>query len=155
MLLRTLWWKLIGLYLCLLESIWQPPLGSCSGWQTGAWLQGLVKPMGLWHFFWLGLSWVRGWTESGTCLVGFYYELFPSAFRCISGFTSSVSFVAHSKRPFLSEVTVSVPSKILFMNIWIWLCIHPKCLINCLGSIEIHFVVLTVSEYGKTWCINV
>lgn len=117
MLLWTVWWKLIGLYLCLLESTWQPPLGSCSMWQTGAWLQRLVKPMGLWHSFWLGLSHVRGWKESGTYLVGFYYELFPSTFCCMSGFTSSVSLVAYSERLFQSDVTVSVPCTILFENL--------------------------------------
>lgn len=92
MLLRIVWWTLIGLYLCLLESTWQPSLGSCSGWQTGAWLLGLLKPVGLWHSYWLDLSRVRGWTESGTCLVCFYYELFPSALCCMLGRTSSVRF---------------------------------------------------------------
>ncbi len=92
MLLRIVWCKLIGLYLCLLESTWQPSLGSCSGWQTGAWLLGLLKPVGLWHSYWLALSRVRGWTESGTCLVCFYYELFPSALCCMLGRKSCVRF---------------------------------------------------------------
>lgn len=88
MLLGTVWWKLIRLYLCLLESTWQAPLGSCSGWQTGAWLQGLLKPVGL---LLVGLiACLR--LKSGTCLVSFYYELFPSALCCMLGYTSSVRF---------------------------------------------------------------
>ncbi len=99
-LLRIVWVEINWALSLLIGATWQPPLGSCSGWQTGAWLLGLLKPVGLWHSYWLDLSRIRGWTESGTCLVCFYYELFPSTLCCMLGCTSSVRFRGLFKRPF-------------------------------------------------------